>query len=182
MLSVQDLIKNHQSKKLDKIPEEIEPIEENTNNLDNNNTSSDMFLSFLESDKFIPNSKIIQDKEMTEKQRKEYNKQIEKEEKKNKAEMKEQERLSNKLKREEEKRNKQIEKDKKKEEDNIFSEKGSELYGKDKFTFNILKFCCSKSELAYFEAKEQFDREVLLKEDYYNGIINLRIGKVKITL
>ena len=60
--------------------------------------------------------------------------------------------------------------------------KDIEIYGKDKFTFNILKFCCSKSELAYFEAKEQFDREVLLKEDYYNGIINLRIGKVKITL
>jgi len=33
--------------------------------------------------------------------------------------------------------------------------------------------------LAYYEAKEQFDREVLLREDYYNGMINLRIGKVK---
>jgi len=53
-------------------------------------------------------------------------------------------------------------------------------YGKDKFTFEILKFCNSKSALAYFEAKEQFDREVLLKEEYYNGIINLRIGKIKI--
>jgi hypothetical protein len=53
-------------------------------------------------------------------------------------------------------------------------------YGKNNFTFEILKFCSSKSELAYYEAKEQFDREVLLKEDYYNGIINLRIGKVKI--
>ena len=137
MLSVQDLIKNHQSKKLDKIPEESESIEDNTDSIDNDkehndNTSSDMFLSFLESDKFIPNSKIIEDKEMNEKQRKEYNKQIEKEEKKSKAEMKEQERISNKLKREEEKRIKQMEKDKKKEEDNIFSEKGSELYGKDK--------------------------------------------------
>jgi hypothetical protein len=54
------------------------------------------------------------------------------------------------------------------------------LYGKENFTFEILKFCSSKSELAYYEAKEQFDREVLLKEDYYNGIINLRIGKIKI--
>lgn len=51
--------------------------------------------------------------------------------------------------------------------------------GKDKFTFEILRFCCSKSELAYYEAKEQFDREVLLRDDYYNGIINLRIGKIK---
>lgn len=53
-------------------------------------------------------------------------------------------------------------------------------HGKQNFTFEILKFCSSKSELAYYEAKEQFDREVLLKEDYYNGIINLRIGKVKV--
>jgi len=53
-------------------------------------------------------------------------------------------------------------------------------HGKDKFKFEILKFCNSKSALAYFEAKEQFDREVLLKEDYYNGIINLRIGKIKL--
>lgn len=53
-------------------------------------------------------------------------------------------------------------------------------FGKENFKFEILKFCNSKSELAYYEAKEQFDREVLLKEDYYNGIINLRIGKIKI--
>ena len=54
------------------------------------------------------------------------------------------------------------------------------VYGKDSFKFEILQFCNSKSALAYFEAKQQFDREVLLKEDYYNGIINLRIGKVKL--
>lgn len=54
-----------------------------------------------------------------------------------------------------------------------------ELHGKENFKFEILRFCYSKSELAYFEAKEQFDREVLLREDYYNGIINLRIGKIK---
>lgn len=55
-----------------------------------------------------------------------------------------------------------------------------ETYGKDKFTFEILRFCANKSQMAYYEAKEQFDREVLLKEDYYNGIINLRLGKVKL--
>ena len=52
--------------------------------------------------------------------------------------------------------------------------------GKEKFKFEILRFCDNKSQLAYYEAKEQFDREVLLKEDYYNGIINLRLGKVKL--
>ncbi len=45
----------------------------------------------------------------------------------------------------------------------------------------ILKFCQSKSELAYYEAKMQFDNDVLLKEDFYNGIINLRIGKIKLS-
>ena len=53
-------------------------------------------------------------------------------------------------------------------------------YQKENFKFEIIRFCKSKSELAYFEAKEQFDREVLFKEDYYNGIINLRIGKIKL--
>ena len=53
-------------------------------------------------------------------------------------------------------------------------------YNKENFKFEIIRFCNSKSELAYYEAKEQFDREVLLREDYYNGIINLRIGKIKI--
>jgi len=49
--------------------------------------------------------------------------------------------------------------------------------GIDKFIFKILKFCNSKFELSYFEAKMQFEKDVLLSEDYYNGIINCRIGK-----
>jgi hypothetical protein len=56
--------------------------------------------------------------------------------------------------------------------------KDIENLGKDKFTFNIIKFCDSKSELAYCEAKLQFDNDVLLREDYYNGIINVRIGRI----
>ena len=52
--------------------------------------------------------------------------------------------------------------------------------GKDRFSFEILRFCQSKSELAYYEAKMQFDSDVLLPgSNYYNGIINLRISKVK---
>ncbi len=50
--------------------------------------------------------------------------------------------------------------------------------GKDNFTFTILKFCNSKSDLAYTEAKLQFDNDVLLREDYYNGIINIRLGRI----
>ena len=48
--------------------------------------------------------------------------------------------------------------------------------GKDKFTREILFFCKSKAELSYLEAKEQFDRRVLESDDYYNGIINVRVG------
>jgi hypothetical protein len=54
-----------------------------------------------------------------------------------------------------------------------------EKYGIQNFLFEIIKFCDNKSQMAYFEAKEQFDREVLIKEEYYNGIINLRLGKIK---
>jgi len=50
-------------------------------------------------------------------------------------------------------------------------------YGKDKFSFKIIKTCGSKWELAYFEIKEQIDRGVLMSEKYYNGIINVRIGR-----
>lgn len=49
--------------------------------------------------------------------------------------------------------------------------------GKDQFSFYIIKYCNSKWELAYFEAKEQIDREVLFDDMYYNGMCNLRIGK-----
>lgn len=50
--------------------------------------------------------------------------------------------------------------------------------GPDIFTREILILCKSKGELSYLEAKEQFDRGVLLKpEEYYNGIIQLRINR-----
>jgi len=49
-------------------------------------------------------------------------------------------------------------------------------YGKDNFEFKILKICGSKWELGYEEIKEQISRDVLRRDDYYNGIINVRIG------
>jgi hypothetical protein len=48
--------------------------------------------------------------------------------------------------------------------------------GPDKFTREIIYYCKSRSELSYLEAKEQFDRCVLETDDYYNGIINVRVG------
>jgi hypothetical protein len=50
-------------------------------------------------------------------------------------------------------------------------------YGKVNFSFEILRVCNSKWALAYYEIKEQIDRNVLLQNDYYNGIINVRIGR-----
>jgi hypothetical protein len=56
-----------------------------------------------------------------------------------------------------------------------------EEQGKDNFTFEILMFCDSKWQLAYEETKIQFEKEVILRDDYYNGIINCRIGRRKQT-
>ena len=48
--------------------------------------------------------------------------------------------------------------------------------GEDKFTREILYMCPSRGVASYLEAKEQFERKVLLTDDYYNGIINVRVG------
>ena len=58
--------------------------------------------------------------------------------------------------------------------------KDIELLGKQNFKFEIIDFAYSKSHLKYLEAKYQFDNDVLLSEGWYNGIINLRVGKIKI--
>ena len=54
--------------------------------------------------------------------------------------------------------------------------KDIEKLGKENFTREILYFCKTKAELSYLEAKEQFNRRVLETDDYYNGIINVRVG------
>ncbi len=48
--------------------------------------------------------------------------------------------------------------------------------GPEKFTREILHFCKSRAEMSYIEAREQFDRRVLETDEYYNGIINVRVG------
>ncbi len=52
--------------------------------------------------------------------------------------------------------------------------------GTDKFTREILYYCNSRGLMSYLEAREQFERRVLESEDYYNGIINVRVGGSKI--
>lgn len=51
---------------------------------------------------------------------------------------------------------------------------------KNDFHREILTFCKGKGELSYMEAKYQFEREVLLRDEYYNGIINCRINKTHV--
>ncbi len=50
-------------------------------------------------------------------------------------------------------------------------------YGKENFAFIIVDWGGSKWELGYKEIKRQIEQEVLLKEGFYNGIINVRIGR-----
>ncbi len=48
--------------------------------------------------------------------------------------------------------------------------------GPENFPREILYYCQSKAEMSYLEAREQFERRVLETDDYYNGIINVRVG------
>lgn len=54
-----------------------------------------------------------------------------------------------------------------------------ETLGPEHFTREVLYYCTSRGELSYLEAREQFDRQVLLTDEYYNGIINVRVGGSK---
>jgi len=50
-----------------------------------------------------------------------------------------------------------------------------ELLGTENFTRQILYYCKSKAECSYVEAREQFARQVLESQDYYNGHIRVRV-------
>ena len=51
-----------------------------------------------------------------------------------------------------------------------------ERLGQNAFTREILYMCKSRGEMSYLEAREQFERRVLETDEYYNGIINVRVG------
>ena len=55
-----------------------------------------------------------------------------------------------------------------------------EQLGEDNFTREILHYCTSRGIASYLEAREQFERRVLETDEYYNGIINVRVGGSKI--
>ena len=50
-----------------------------------------------------------------------------------------------------------------------------ESKGESNYKREILKLCKTKGEMSYYEMKEQIDREVLFKEDYYNEFIGGKI-------
>ena len=62
--------------------------------------------------------------------------------------------------------------------DNLLEDVAS--LGKEKFTREILHYCPSRGVASYLEAREQFERRVLETDDYYNGIINVRVGGSKL--
>lgn len=55
-----------------------------------------------------------------------------------------------------------------------------EALGKKSFTRKILHLCKSKGEASYLEAKEQFAKDALLSENYYNTWIMVRVRKTHI--
>ena len=50
-----------------------------------------------------------------------------------------------------------------------------ESKGEDNYKREILKLCKTKGECTYYEMKEQFDRNVLLSDEYYNEFIGGKI-------
>tara|TARA_B110000285_G_C15089228_1_gene598083 strand:- start:802 stop:1209 length:408 start_codon:yes stop_codon:yes gene_type:complete len=53
---------------------------------------------------------------------------------------------------------------------NLVEEKGLDNWKRE-----ILRLCKTKGECSYYEAKEQFKRDVLLSDDYYNEFIGCKI-------
>jgi len=53
--------------------------------------------------------------------------------------------------------------------------------GTENFSREILRYCKSKTELSYYEAKYQFDNDVLLDENkWYNGWICVRARRFQL--
>ena len=56
-----------------------------------------------------------------------------------------------------------------------------ETNGQDQFKREILKLCKTKGEMSYYEAKLQFDNNVLFRDDYFNNFIGCRIHAKHLT-
>ena len=56
-----------------------------------------------------------------------------------------------------------------------------EEHGTQTFKREILKLCKNKGEMSYYDAKLQFDNDVLFRDDYYNNFIVCRIHAKHLT-
>ncbi len=56
----------------------------------------------------------------------------------------------------------------------LLTEKVSE-FGEQAFKRVILRLCKTKGEMSYYEAKLQFEKDVLLSDEYYNEFIGCKI-------
>ena len=56
-----------------------------------------------------------------------------------------------------------------------------EQSGEEKFKREILKLCKTKGEMSYYEAKLQFENNVLFRDDYYNEFIGCRVHSKHLT-
>tara|TARA_B100001057_G_C22658909_1_gene875171 strand:+ start:625 stop:1026 length:402 start_codon:yes stop_codon:yes gene_type:complete len=56
-----------------------------------------------------------------------------------------------------------------------------ESRGQDKFKREIIRLCKTKGEMSYYEAKMQFDNDVLFRKDYYNNFIGCKIHAKHLT-
>lgn len=50
-----------------------------------------------------------------------------------------------------------------------------ESKGSDNYRRDILRLCKTRGEMSYYEAKLQFENNVLLRDDYYNEFIGCKI-------
>ena len=56
-----------------------------------------------------------------------------------------------------------------------------EQNGVGNYRRDILKLCKTKGEMSYYEAKLQFEKNVLFRDDYYNEFIGCRVHSKHLT-
>jgi hypothetical protein len=55
------------------------------------------------------------------------------------------------------------------------------IFGKDQFRREIIRLCTSKGEMSYFEAKYQFQYDVLESDQWYNTWIMCKVHRKHLT-
>ena len=60
---------------------------------------------------------------------------------------------------------------------NIELQEDVKQYGEHNFKREIIRLCKTHAESSYFEAKEQFATDCILKEEFYNSWLSVRVRK-----